>query len=82
MDACIYMAESLRCSPEIITTLLIGSTPTQSKNLKRQKIKDLVQPSKLINKVTKKNPMPKEATEFSLNLRAVQAELGVIRGRN
>ena len=82
MDTYICMAESLPRSPEIITTLLIGSTPMQSKNLKRQNIKDLVQPSKLINQLTKKNPVPKEATEFSLNLRAVQAALGVIQGRN
>ena len=27
----IYMAESLRCSPETITILLIGYTPTQNK---------------------------------------------------
>ena len=28
---CIYMAESLRCSPQTITMLLIGYTPTQNK---------------------------------------------------
>ena len=27
MDTCVCTAESLRCSPEIITTLLIGYTP-------------------------------------------------------
>ena len=27
MDTCIFMAESLHCSPETITTLLIGCTP-------------------------------------------------------
>ena len=28
------MSEYLRCSPETITTLLIGYTPIQNKNLK------------------------------------------------
>ena len=28
-DTCICMAESLHCSPETITALLTGSTPTQ-----------------------------------------------------
>ena len=31
MDTCIYMAESLCCPPEIITTLLAGYTPVQNK---------------------------------------------------
>ena len=30
MDTCICMAESLCCSSEIITTLLIGYTPVQN----------------------------------------------------
>ena len=30
MDTCICMAESLHCSPETITTLLIGYTPIQN----------------------------------------------------
>jgi len=36
MDTYICMPESLRCSPETITTLLIGYTPIQNKkfNLK------------------------------------------------
>ena len=34
MDTCIYKAESLCCSPEIITTLLISYTPVQNKNFK------------------------------------------------
>ena len=37
MDTCICMAESLRCSPETITTLLIGYTQTQDKQFKRKK---------------------------------------------
>ena len=31
MDTCMCMAESLHCSPETITTLLIGYTPIQNK---------------------------------------------------
>ena len=31
MDICICMAESLPCSPETITILLIGYSPIQSK---------------------------------------------------
>ena len=34
MDTCICMAESLCCSPETITTLLIGCTPIQNKKFK------------------------------------------------
>ena len=34
MDTCICMAESLHCSPETTTTLLIGYTPKQNKKLK------------------------------------------------
>ena len=30
MDTCICMTESLHCSPEAITTLLIGYTPIQN----------------------------------------------------
>ena len=30
MNTCVCMAESLHCSPEIITTLLIGYTPIQN----------------------------------------------------
>ena len=39
MDICICMAESLSCSPETITTLLIGYTPIQNKKFKRRKKK-------------------------------------------
>ena len=34
MDTCICMIESLHCSPETITTLLISYTPKQNKKLK------------------------------------------------
>ena len=36
MDTCRCMAESLCCSPETITTLLIGYTPIQSKRFKKK----------------------------------------------
>ena len=39
MDACLGMAESLCCSPETITTLLIGHTSIQNKKLKKKKRK-------------------------------------------
>ena len=32
------MAESLRCSPETVTTLLIGYTPIQNKKVKKTTI--------------------------------------------
>ena len=35
IDTCICMAESLHCSPEITTTLLIGYTPIQNKKFKK-----------------------------------------------
>ena len=34
MDTCLPMAESLHCSPETTTTLLIGYTPLQNKKFK------------------------------------------------
>ena len=37
IDICIYMAESLHCSPETITTLLFSSTLIQNKKLNRKK---------------------------------------------
>ena len=49
MDTCICMAESLRCSPETITTLLISYTPMHKeqnkhiclKNFRRRRRKPL-----------------------------------------
>ena len=35
MDTCVCTAESLRCSPGTLTTLLIGYTPIQNKKLKK-----------------------------------------------
>ena len=37
MDTCICMAESLSCSPRMITTLLTCYTPIQNKKFKRKK---------------------------------------------
>ena len=37
MDTYIHMAESLCCSPETITALLIGYTSIQNKKFKRKK---------------------------------------------
>ena len=36
MDPCTCMAESLYCSPEVITMLLIGYTPKQNKKFKKK----------------------------------------------
>ena len=36
MDVCICMAESLCCSPETITTLLISYIPIQNKKFKKK----------------------------------------------
>ena len=35
VDTCICMAESLCCSPETVTTLLVSYTPIQTKNLNK-----------------------------------------------
>ena len=35
MDTCVCMAESIHCSPETVTSLLIGSTPVQNKKWKK-----------------------------------------------
>ena len=42
MNTCICMAESLCCSPETITTLLIGYTPIKNKKLKKKKTLSLI----------------------------------------
>ena len=44
MDTCICKAESLHCSPETLTTLLISYTPTQTKKVKKKKKKRYVIP--------------------------------------
>ena len=38
-DTCTYMAETLPCSHEIVTTLLMSSTPIQNKMLPKKKKK-------------------------------------------
>ena len=40
MDTCICVAESLHCSPETVTTLLISYTPIQNKKLKNHCFSD------------------------------------------
>ena len=39
-DTCVCMAESLCCSPEAVTTLLIGYTPIQNKKFEKKKRKN------------------------------------------
>ena len=41
MDTCMCMAESLCCSPETITTLLIGCIPIHNKKLQKKKKKGI-----------------------------------------
>ena len=41
MDTCMYMAESLHCSPETITTLLISHTLIENTKFKKQSNKGL-----------------------------------------
>ena len=42
MDTCIYMAESLHCSPETVIILLIGCTPIKNKKVfKKENVKSL-----------------------------------------
>ena len=41
MDTCIYMVESLHCSPGTITALLIGYTPIQNKKVKKRDLLSL-----------------------------------------
>jgi len=51
MDTCICMAESLHCSPETITALLIIYTPIGNKKLKKKDFaKKMVHIKKIINK--------------------------------
>ena len=42
MDTCMYMAQSLCCPPEIITTLLINYNPIQNKKLKKTSSRDVM----------------------------------------
>ena len=52
MDTCICMAESLVCSPETITTLLIGYIPIQNKKFfkKKKRIAKMLERRKTGNK--------------------------------
>ena len=42
MDTCVWMAESLCCPPETITTLLIGYIPMQNKKSKITAIRQTI----------------------------------------
>ena len=46
MDTCICVAESLGCSPETITTLLVGCILIQNKKFKRKTIVNLFKKQK------------------------------------
>ena len=61
-DACLSKAESLHCSPETITTLLIGYTPMQNKKLKKKK-KNWDLKKKSISKIP---PKKERSTVFPL----------------
>ena len=50
IDTCIHMAESLCCSPETITALLISSTPIQNKMLKNNYNNNQKKKKKLIER--------------------------------
>ena len=43
MDTCVCMAESLHCSPETITTLLIGYTQIQNTSLREKFMTEIIQ---------------------------------------
>jgi len=47
MDACIFMAESLCCSPETITILLISYTLMENIKFKLIKKKEMTKPGKI-----------------------------------
>ena len=41
VNTCICVAESIHCSPETVTTLLIGYTPVQNKKFKEVSVKSI-----------------------------------------
>ena len=53
MDTCICTAESLCCSPETITTLLIDYTPIQNLSKVREIVKDREAWHTVVHGVTK-----------------------------
>ena len=64
MDTCIYMAESLCCSPDTITTLLIRYTPIKTLLvLKRKRMS-----STLVYLYTGKNIVCDQSTFFNIYL--------------
>ena len=67
MDTCICMAESLHCSPEIITTLLIGYAPIQNRvSLVAQIVKNLpAMQETLVKTLGKEDPLEKGMANHS-----------------
>ena len=67
MDTCIGMAESLHCSPEIITTLLIGYAPVQNRvSPAAQIVKNLpAMQETLVKTLGKEDPLEKGMANHS-----------------
>ena len=67
MDTCICMAESLHCSPEIITTLLIGYAPVQNRvSPAAQIVKNLpAMQETLVKTLGKEDPLEKGMANHS-----------------
>ena len=70
MCICVAESESLCCSPETITTLLIGCTPIQNKKFKEKKEENLT--------ATKKSTVTTKNTDSSVlgSTKGVQSVLG------
>ena len=51
MNTCLCMAESFRCSPQTITTLLIGYIPIQNKKLFKRGCKEEIRKNPIENEV-------------------------------
>ena len=81
IDPCICMAESLRCSPEMITILLISYTPIQNKKFKREKkelnrrLKNLLHCKAIISQL-------KKIPEVKKNYCIVKASIPQIKNNN
>ena len=67
MDTCICMSESLHCSPEIITTLLIGYAPVQNRvSPAAQIVKNLpAMQETLVKTLGKEDPLEKGMANHS-----------------
>ena len=62
------MTESIPCSPETITTLLIGYTPIQKKKFKEKKRCDIYIHNRVLLSCKKKKKMPFAATRMDLEI--------------